>query len=69
MKAADGDAGQLAPPEMTVPVERLRIDGAISKAAGPLEQRLQRAAAQGVGHGRLDEIQDRRNQVDMLHEI
>jgi hypothetical protein len=50
-------------------VQCLRVDRGWLERARPLEHRLERAAAQIAGARRLHQVEDRRHQVDVLHQV
>ena len=64
-----GERRQLAPAEVIARVHRLGVHHLLGKAAATVKQRLQRSAAQISWRRRLDEIEDRRHEVDVLHEV
>ena len=64
-----GERGQLAPAEVVSRVERLRVHRGFRQPAGPVEERLERTAAEIPRYRRLDELEDRRHQVDVLDQI
>ena len=64
-----GERRQLAPAEVNPAVQRLRVRLQRRGPARALEQRLERPAAQPPGDRRLDEVENRRHEVDVLHHV
>ncbi len=64
-----GERVQGAPAEVVAGVHRLGVDPLLGHLARPFQQWPQRAAAQVLGAGRADEIEDGRHDVDVLHRL
>ena len=56
-------------PEVVAGIERLGIDRQLGQRADAVEERLQRSSAQAAGARRPHQLENRRHQIDVLHEV
>ena len=65
--SAIGEAGQLGPSEVIEAVQRFRINHLIRDDAVAVEKRSQRSSSKVAGKRRFRQIENRRDQVNLLH--
>ena len=66
-KSAIGQTGQLGPSEVIEAVERFRINQLIRNDSVAVEKRRERTSSKVAGKRRFRQIENRRDQVNLLH--